>query len=340
MENESNVKTILSQYPLSVKNIHVINDKGKKAAWSIETSSGTKILKKSPAEKDRLLFLLQATKHLQKNGARIPKIVSTRSGADFADDVSGGSYVLSDAVSGISPKSYTPRQMNLIMREMGRFHKASRGFHSQSDTKERSHLGRWESSYQSHLDNLELYKAVAKLNNNAFSKLYLKHVDRFIAQGKEALSIIQGKAYRNWVNKVSVQRNLCHQDFAAGNLIKARRGYHVIDLDSLTIDLPARDIRKIFNKIMKKKGWGIIKATSMLRAYHQIHPLRPEECRVIYADLLYPHLFYGLASKYFNNRLEWDLTTSYEKFEALIQNDISRMRMLLSWNRIVRNALK
>ncbi|SDS12304.1 spore coat-associated protein S [Paenibacillaceae bacterium GAS479] len=340
MENESNVKAILSKYPLSVKDIQVINDKGKKAAWSIETSSGTKILKKSPADKDRLLFLLQAIKHLQKNGARIPKIVATRSGADFADDASGSSYVLSDAVSGTSPKSYTRREMNLIMREMGRFHKASQGFQSKSDTRERSHLGRWESSYQSHLDNLELYKAVAKLNDNDFSKLYLKHVDRFIAQGKEALGIIQGKAYLNWVNKVSINRNLCHQDFAAGNLIKARRGYHVIDLDSLTIDLPARDIRKIFNKIMKKKGWSILKATSMLRAYHGTHPLKLEECRVIYADLLYPHLFYGMASKYFNNRLEWDLSKSYEKFEALIQNDQSRMRMLRSWNRIIRNAIK
>ncbi|ALS28096.1 spore coat protein S [Paenibacillus sp. 32O-W] len=339
MVTQTNINTVLSQYPLRVKSVKLINDKGKKAAWTVETASGTKIMKKSPSAKERLLFLIQATKHLQQHGARIPRIVPTKTGQDFAEDANGDLYVLSDAIQGKTP-SYTAEEVGQIMSELAKFHLASRGFYSRFETKEREHLGRWEKGYQSHLDRLEAFKNLANKSDSPFAKLYIQHADAFISQGKKAINLIQGDAYKRWVSKVEVQRNLCHQDFAAANLIKTQQGYFIIDMDSLTLDLPARDIRKIFNKVMKKTGWSATKATSMLRAYHALHPLTAEECQVIYADLLFPHLFYGLASKYFNQRAEWNLPRTYKKLEALIGNEKSRLQMLASWDSIVRNALK
>ncbi|WP_213529893.1 hypothetical protein [Paenibacillus cisolokensis] len=43
----------------------------------------------------------------------------------------------------------------------------------------------------------------------------------------------------------------------------------------------------------------------------------------------------GLASKYFNQRAEWNLPRTYKKLEALISNEKSRMQMLASWDSIV-----
>ncbi|MBB3113685.1 spore coat-associated protein S [Paenibacillus phyllosphaerae] len=340
MAIQSQVTAILAQYPIQVKSVRIIQDKGKKAAWTVETSTGTKILKKSPARKERLLFLMQATKHLQNNGASIPRIVATREGVDFAEDANGACYVLSEAVQTTGRIGYTGEELNQIMREMAKFHIASRGFQANRGTKSRNHLGRWENGYQNHLDNLELFKALANRSSSTFSKLFMQHVDAYIKQGNEALAVIQGNAYRRWVNKVSVQRNLCHQDFAAGNLIKTSKGFYIIDMDSITLDLPARDIRKIFNKVMKKTGWSAVKATAMLRAYHERHPLTKEECSVIYADLLFPHLFYGLANKYFTGRLEWTLEVTNRKLGAMIQDDKNRLQMLAQWDTIVNNALK
>lgn len=340
MAIQSNVQSILAQYPLQVKSVKLIQDKGKKAVWSVETTSGTKILKKSPARKERLRFIMKATRHLQANGANIPKVVATKSGTDFAEDSSGGCYVLSDAISGGSPSGYTPEELNQIMRELGRFHTASRGFQAPLETKKRDHLGRWNKYFLSHLENMELFRSLANSSGNAFSRLYMQHFDAYAKQANEAITLLQGGAYKRWVNKVSAQRNLCHQDFAAGNLIKTSKGYYIIDMDSVTFDLPARDIRKIFNKVMKKTGWSAAKATAMLRAYHEQHPLTKEECSVIYADLLFPHLFYGMASKYFNGRLEWNLSVTYRKFESLIQTDKGRIQMLAQWDSIVANALK
>jgi spore coat-associated protein S len=61
--------------------------------------------------------------------------------------------------------------------------------------------------------------------------------------------------YKNWVEKGRQQGVLCHQDFAAGNLLIDPSGkLYVLDTDGITIDIPARDLRKILCKVMKKNG--------------------------------------------------------------------------------------
>lgn len=328
---------LMSQYPLQVKSIKLISDKGKKATWSIATSSGNKILKKAPVSKQRLLFLIQAIRHLQNNDAPIPPMVVTKTGSYYAEDSDGGCYVLSDEAQGSSP-TYATNDLMIIMKELGKFHLASRGFQSHFEANERQHLGGWGVTYEKHINELERFKGLSRRSSSEFEKLYLLHVDKFIEQGKEALQWIQSGYYMNWVHKVAVQKNLCHQDFAAANLIKTKQGLVIIDMDSLTFDLPARDIRKIFNKVMKKHGWSSAKAVTMLRAYREVHPLSEEECSIIYADLLFPHLFYGLASKYFNRRLEWNAPQTLQKLKALIASDSARLQMLSSWSSIVKQS--
>ncbi|CAM4210709.1 CotS family spore coat protein [Paenibacillus alkaliterrae] len=332
-----NINEIMSQYPLRLRSATLIADKGKKAAWSIATNEGTKILKKSPATIKRLLFLIQAVKHMQKNGAPIPAMVATRSGKEYSEDSSGNCYVLSDAVQGTSP-TYGTEDLLAIMKELGKFHLASRGFQSNFTTNEREHLGGWAQSYERYIERLESFKGLPKSSSNEFQKLFLLHADHFIAQGKEALKWIRSGYYTNWVNKVAMQKNLCHQDFAAANLIKTNKGLVVIDMDSLTYDLPARDIRKIFNKVMKKHGWSSVKAILMLRAYREVHPLSDEECQIIYADLLFPHLFYGITSKIFNKRSDWTQSFALQKFKSLIASENDRQKMLASWQSIVKQS--
>ncbi|WP_332692528.1 hypothetical protein [Halalkalibacter lacteus] len=52
----------------------------------------------------------------------------------------------------------------------------------------------------------------------------------------------------------------------------------MFDMDSLTIDLPIRDMRKILNKVMKKrKKWALDVLNNMVRAYQWINPLTNEQ---------------------------------------------------------------
>jgi CotS family spore coat protein len=336
-----NTAEILKQYPLVVRNIRLLSWKGKKGAWAVQTDRGMKVLKKSPASKTRQMFLNQAVRHLQSNGALIPKLVQTRSGTDIAE-FKGNCYVLSDAVKGSSPEYDTSAQLQKIMKTLGSFHLSSRGFVSKGQVNERMHLGRWEDGYVQHLKNLETFKEQALRESSSFSRLYLKHADTFIRHGKEAQRSIQNGAYSQWVSKVKSQKNLCHQDFAAGNLIRTSKGMYVIDMDSLTYDLPARDLRKILNKVMKKKGWNLDRTIAMLRAYQSVHPLSKGEYSVLKADLLFPHLFYGISNKYFKRRTdaEWNKNKTVEKLSAMIRSESSKMNVLNKWDLVVQRVME
>lgn len=316
-----------------------MNYKKKKGVWKIYTNQGTKILKKSPLSKERMSFILSAIQHLQGKGIYLPDIIPTKSGSLFLE-LKGAYYIMSESIAGPPPSYDSIKDLEKIMQTLGRFHKASRGFQSPMEAKEREHLGKWAESYQKHINDLSQFKALAAKDSSLFSKLFLKHVDSFVNQGNQALQVIQSPAYLQWVEKVNQQKNLCHQDFAAGNLMKTKKGVAVIDMDSLTFDLPARDIRKIFNKVMKKKGWNISKASRMLESYHSAHPLTAEEYKVIYADLLFPHLFYGISSKYYQNRAkEWSSAKHLEKLKMNLRSEKSKEQVLSKWDKLVQKVI-
>ncbi|XID93929.1 CotS family spore coat protein [Paenibacillaceae bacterium WGS1546] len=336
----ANPAEVLKQYPIVVRGVALLSWKGKKGTWAVKTDQGLKVLKKTSATKERQLFLNQAVQHLRRNGAPIPRLVRTRSGSDVAE-LNGACYVLSNAVQGSSPDYDTLSDLRDIMKTLGRFHRASRGFQAVGEGRERKHLGRWEDGYVRHLEELEAFKTQARRSGSSFSRLYLQYADVFIRHGQDALRMIRGGSYIRWVRKAEREKNLCHQDFAAGNLIRTSRGLYIIDMDSLTYDLPARDLRKIFNKVMKKKGWSMERTVTMLRAYHSVHPLSEDEYQVLRADLLFPHLFYGICSKYYKrpSAIEWDESKTLEKLRAMIRAEESKMQVLTRWDQVVQRAM-
>ncbi|GAX91999.1 CotS family spore coat protein [Effusibacillus lacus] len=332
------IEVVLRQYPLKVKRVTVISYKGKKGVWKVDTDRGTKILKKFPGSKSRLRFILAAVEHLQKGGVRIPKIVTARSGEEFAE-AGGSCFVLSDYEAGPNPEYDSKQELQEIMKALAIFHRASKGFNPPAGTDSREHLGKWADGYRKHLEDLEKFKRMAARDKSKFSTLFLQHADTYIRQGKQALAIIESGVYTQWCRKVRQHKNLCHQDFASGNLVRTKRGIVVLDMDSLTYDVPARDLRKIMNKVMKKKEWSREKATRMLSAYHSVNPLSDDEYRVLYADLLFPNLFYGISSKYFQRReKEWNSDKFLEKLKLMVRSEQAKQSVLADWDRIIKQV--
>ena len=64
----------------------------------------------------------------------------------------------------------------------------------------------------------------------------------------------------------------------------------------MTYDLPARDLRKIIGKNAEKSNrWSAEAVSEILGWYTEVNPLGAGEMEVLYADLLFPHWFYGLV---------------------------------------------
>jgi spore coat-associated protein S len=331
--NSEPLNEVLEKYPYTVKGIRTESYKQKKGVWWIETAKGMKILKKHPNSESMLQFLLSAIAHLQSKGMHIPKVNETIDGSLYAK-IGDVCFILIDAAEGVNPDYRKPEELNALVRELGRFHLASAGFIPPDESKVRQHLGNWRQDFSADADRLKDFynEENNKTSHKDFGEIVLEVFPSFLQRMEAAVKGLDGPEYAAWVNKIAAGGGLCHQDFAAGNILLSPEGrVYILDTDSLTIDLPARDIRKLLNKVMKKNGkWEPALLETVLRAYQQANPLTADEWAVLKLDLTFPHLFAGIMDKYYRQR-EKDWTEG--KY-------VSRLKEMIAVERSLEEALK
>jgi spore coat-associated protein S len=333
------LEQILAGYDFNVLSIKSETYKEKKAVWWVETDRGLMVLKKISNSEQTLKFTISAIKHLSKNGIHIPPIVETKDGTDYAV-ADGTCYVVTQAIKGKNPSYDSAKELEIIVKGLAEFHAASRGFQVLPGTKPKIHLGQWEEDLTSQIEDMKgFYDKEASVNgSNEIGKFIVNEFPYFYERALRAIDSLRSDDYRAWVEKAKLQGALCHQDFAAGNLILHPTGtLYVLDTDGITIDIPARDLRKILCKVMKKSGkWDFELAKKMLRFYQSVNPLEPSEWRVVRTDIMFPHLFIGAMNKYYYKRdKEWSEEKYFKKikemchFEKTIEPILDNFEMLI-----------
>jgi CotS family spore coat protein len=326
------VKKVISHYPLEINNIYLLSYKGKKAVWSIETDIGEVILKKVPFDEDYIKFMIHAIDYLRNNGIKTSGVLKNLSGEGYVK-VEDEYFVAFEAVHGRSPEYKHENELLMILKGMASFHKASKGIESPTGKFPSFLLLEWKSDLQRRYKQLVSYKEqrVQATDKNEFDQQFLAHIDTFLKQCETALFMLNNPIFDQWVEETKVIKSLCHQDFAAGNLAIGSDGHlYVFDMDSLTVDLPIRDMRKILNKVMKKgTAWDLELMMKMMKAYQEVNPLSKEQFHILAADIQFPHLIYGQVTKYYENREpKWTVQKHISKLNDMIATELSKDTVL------------
>lgn len=332
MINHEPLSEVLDNYDIKVISIKNENYKDKKGVWWVQTSNGYKILKKISNSEDTLKYILHATKHLSQNGIYIPSINQTKKGEDYVI-IEGVCYVLSDAIEGRNPNFANKDELEKAVRGLAKFHKASEGFKLLEDMKPKIHLGKWIKDYTKEIE--DIYTKSADYQDKT---VIMNDLSYFYNLCKEVIQDLNGDEYLNWTQKVQTNGGLCHQDYAAGNLIIDDSGrLFVLDTDSITIDIPARDIRKFINKIIKKIGnWDIELIKKFFSYYQSANPLSPNEWKVVKLDLAFPHLFIGAVNKYYYRRdKEWTEEKYLKRIKEMSIVEKSKTEFLNNFDSII-----
>jgi spore coat-associated protein S len=337
------LKEVLEKYPYTVKGIRTESYKQKKGVWWVETTSGMKILKKHPNSEPMLQFLLSAINHLQNNGIYIPIVNEAIDGSLYVK-IGETCFILIDAIEGVNPDYKKPEELHTLVRELGRFHLSSVGFIPPDESKVRQHLGNWRQDFSADASRLKDFYSEEKnkTSHKEFGEVVLTVFPSFLQRMEAAITGLDGPEYAAWVNKIAVNGGLCHQDFAAGNiLLNAAGRVYILDTDSLTIDLPARDIRKLLNKVMKKNGkWEPELMEAVIRAYQQANPLTADEWGVLKLDLTFPHLFAGIMDKYYRQReKDWTESKYLSRLKEMIAVERSLEEVLKQYDEIIKKIL-
>lgn len=316
------IMNVIKEYDIDIIDIKNLSFKGKKGVWWISTPNNYLVLKKHSNSYKTIKFMIAAVEHLQYRGVFIPKIMRTRKGEKFAF-INNICYVVSEAIIGASPDFKSSEGIKIIIQELANFHAASKGFKLPENCKPKMHLGCWKKKYEKQMDKLKGYYDVEKsnINHSEFGKYLLSEFPYFYNRMKISMSEYEKSNYMKWIDEAKNIGCLCHQDFTAKNLIQTDSGdIYVIDTDAICIDIPIRDIRKILNKIVKNQGkWDIEIVKNILKWYHMKNPLEVWQWNVLKPTLIYPHLFAGIVSKYYEKR---DMNMTEENYLTRLEKMI------------------
>lgn len=320
---------VLLEYGIAPQSISIIQSGTIKTVWKVRVNDRYLCLKRLKQTYDKALFSVNAQIYIKNKGGLVPGILPDKNSKRITE-YNNQLFVLYEWLEGRDLNFGNPGDFKLALEGLARFHIASKGYESAEASRTSTKLGKWPDQYASMRNKFISWKEISMNNlSQPHYNSFFRVSDSMIALANTALDYIEKSSYDTLTAQGSNSIVLCHQDFGKGNAILSREGIIVLDLDGVTFDLPARDLRKLIGKEAENKGrWQLESIENVYRIYSSANPLSPEERRVLIIDLLYPHWFYGLVKNLFQNNKPVK-ASEIERMARLEESKVPLLKSLL-----------
>ncbi|MED3600857.1 spore coat kinase CotI [Bacillus subtilis] len=316
-------ENVLQGWDVQAEKIDVIQGNQMALVWKVDTDSGAVCLKRIHRPEKKALFSIFAQDYLAKKGMNVPGILPNKKGSLYSKH---GSFlfVVYDWIEGRPFELTVKQDLEFIMKGLADFHTASVGYQPPNGVPVFTKLGRWPNHYTKRCKQMETWKLMAEAEKeDPFSQLYLQEIDGFIEDGLRIKDRLLQSTYVPWTEQLKKSPNLCHQDYGTGNtLLGENEQIWVIDLDTVSFDLPIRDLRKMIIPLLDTTGvWDEETFHVMLNAYESRAPLTEEQKQVMFIDMLFPYELYDvIREKYVRKsalpKEELESAFEYERIKA------------------------
>lgn len=320
---------VLLEYDIKPHDLKILQSKGLKTLWILSYKNTPLCLKRLNQSMEEALFSVNAQIYILSNGGSVPKVYPNAKG-NFITEYNGQLFVLYSWIEGRDMNLNNPKDLSMALQSLSTFHVTSIGYEPPVNSKISSKLGNWPRQYESMKNRMLKIKEICiQAPTNATYLSYVAHIDSIIEICNQTIYLINDSPYSNLCNINQRNSCLCHQDFGTGNVILADGNGIVIDLDSITYDLPSRDLRKIIGKRMIKfNDYNIDNIETILKFYETNNKLSSNDREVLKIDLMFPHWFFGLVKTLHKNAnsINSDKISAISSFE---QNKFSTLRKWL-----------
>lgn len=332
-ETENNLRTlateVLQEYDIIPDELSVIQSGSVKTVWKFAYQNREYCLKRLKQSLDKVLFSVNAQIYIKNSGGNVPGIVFNKNNEPIVK-FDNQLFAVYEWLNGKDLNFMSPKHLSLAIEGLAKFHVASKGYSAKEEARVSSKLGKWPNQYESMKNRLIAWKEIAGTHSSPQHKSYLICLDSVIDLADQAIMLLDKSMYRELTMETSNAPVLCHQDYGKGNALLTSEGVVVIDLDSVTFDLPSRDLRKIIGKIAENNNrWDKKTIDDILFWYSNVNKITDDEKKVLYIDLLFPHWFFGLVKN------------QYDKLKDIKASEIERItRLELSKIPIIRELLE
>ncbi|MBU3144402.1 CotS family spore coat protein [Clostridium sp. CF012] len=319
---------VLLEYKIMPENLKLFQSKGLKTLWRFMYKNTTLCLKRLNQSLEQALFSVNAQIYIFKNGGNVPKVYPNAKGNPITE-YNGQLFVLYSWIDGRDMNLEDPKDLALALQSLSKFHADSIGYEPPTTAIISSKLGNWPKQYESMKNRMLKIKEVCIQNpNNTSFSTYVKTVGPIVEICDKTINLINNSPYNALCSIKQNKSCLCHQDFGTGNVMLSQKTGFVIDLDSVTYDLPARDLRKIIGKRMMKFNDFSIKNIETILNFYEINiNLSPTHREVLKIDLMFPHWFFGLIKTIHKS----DEVINSDKISSIAKFEQNKFSVLQKW---------
>lgn len=332
-ETTENLRTlaahVLKEYGIVPGELSVIQSGSVKTVWRFSYQNRTYCLKRLKQTLDKALFSVNAQIYIKNSGGNVPGIILSKNDDPiviFNDQL----FAVYEWIEGKDLNFGNLKHLALAIEGLAKFHTASKGYAAKEGARVSTKLGKWPSQYESMKKRFIAWKEAAGAHSAPQHKSYLSCADSMIDLADQAMTLLDKSRYGELTAETSHAPVLCHQDYGKGNALLTDEGVVVLDLDGVTFDLPARDLRKIIGKLSENNyRWDKKSIEDIISWYSTVNKITDDEKKVLYIDLLFPHWFFGLVKN------------QYDKQKDIKASEIERMTKLeLSKIPIIRELIE
>jgi CotS family spore coat protein len=288
MRPNKEVKALSRKFRIQVKSMKIIQN----GVYRIVTIHGKEYcLKRMPYPPSRLRWIDRTLRRVRRNG--FTRIVWRNPGKHSGKRLfvkwfsHSPPFVLHPWLKGAWPSPKSKAHMKACGFLLARFHQTGKKI-SVPKTGMSNMLGKWHVYLRS--EHKVLQRAIRKANQNGFrsplDRMLQAHGKEILQMGRASLRSLRNSNYRSICRKTKA--TLCHGDCGPTNMIRSANGIHLIDFETLRLDLRAYDLYRLIFNSCKDHGWNFSIIESILDGYQKVFKLTTTDYQMLKIWLRYP----------------------------------------------------
>ena len=316
---------LFEQYAFPVTEIQ----KGR-GAYICTSEENNVIIKEFDTSEVRAEFMAAFLAEAADKGILADRIIRTTKDTVLATDVDETRYYVRNYIEGRECEVKNRDDLLAAVTLLAQFHQALHQGDTEVPDGLRIHRQTLLTEYGKH--NRELKKVRnyirGKKSKNEFEMLFLRNYDNFAGKAEQVTDRLKRQMETISDEEWERYSGICHGDFNQHNVLFAKDGVHLTNLENAVYDMYIRDLANFMRKMMEKHNWNVGLAVDMTAAYETKRKLTPVEYEQLYIRLSYPEKFWKIANHYYNSNKSWISGRNIEKLNRVIEQEEQREHFL------------
>ena len=279
-----------------------------KNVYKINAGSRNYCLKVIKYDFGHFIFIINAIKHLQKNGFEsTPELILDKHGKEYIELGTHLAY-LTNWIEARECNYDNPIDICTAVSKLGQLHLKSEGFIVTTKMNPRIGWFKWLSTFKTRSEEILDFKEKIedKDEKSEFDEMYLEIMEEELSRAELALSDLGNSDYFFQMDKEIQNKGFCHHDFAHHNvLISEENKVNIIDFDYCILDTHLHDLASVLIRRMKNGKWSMANAIYILDCYNSVYKIENNHLPIMASFMEFPQEYWQVGIQYYWEKQPW-----------------------------------